>query len=229
MPCISLPTAMLIGGGLSAAGGVASAVIGSGAAKSAAQTQAQAAQTASEQQRQMFEETRQTLSPFVSAGTATLPELKNLLGLGSGGTAGIIDTLKQLPGYQFALQQGLQATQNSFAAQGLGSSGAAMKGAANYAEGLAGETYNELFSNLMSTAGLGENAAALTGQIGMGTQNSISNLLTGSAAATAAGTIGSANAITGGINSAIGGITNSLYTPLMWNALKQGGLYGSGG
>ena len=58
--------------------------------------------------------------------------------------------LAQTPGYQFTLQQGLQATQNSYAAQGLGTSGAALKGAANYSEGLASTTYEQQYQNWLN-------------------------------------------------------------------------------
>ncbi len=58
-----------------------------------------------------------------------------------------IENLEKTPGYQFTLDQGLKAVQNSYAAQGLGTSGAAMKGAADYAEGLASTTYQNQFKN----------------------------------------------------------------------------------
>lgn len=59
-------------------------------------------------------------------------------------------TLEATPGYQFALSQGLKATQNSAAARGLGVSGAAMKGAAAYATGLADNTYQQQFNQLQT-------------------------------------------------------------------------------
>ncbi len=55
--------------------------------------------------------------------------------------------LEATPGYQFNLAQGLQATQNSASARGLGVSGAAMKGAATFATGLADSTYQNQFNN----------------------------------------------------------------------------------
>jgi hypothetical protein len=64
-----------------------------------------------------------------------------------GAFAPTMDQLSQTPGYQFTLQQGEQAVQNSAAALGLGSSGPALKGAVNYAEGLAGTTYQQQFNN----------------------------------------------------------------------------------
>lgn len=54
--------------------------------------------------------------------------------------------LEQTPGYQFTRSQGLQAVQNSAAARGLGVSGAAMKGAATFATGLADSTYQQQFA-----------------------------------------------------------------------------------
>ena len=50
--------------------------------------------------------------------------------------------LESTPGYQFTLNQGEKAVQNSAAARGLGVSGAALKGAATYATGLSDSTYN---------------------------------------------------------------------------------------
>src|SRR5664279_3895511 len=55
--------------------------------------------------------------------------------------------LEKTPGYQFTLNQGLQSTQNSAAARGLGVSGAALKGAAAYATGLANTNYQTQFNN----------------------------------------------------------------------------------
>lgn len=57
--------------------------------------------------------------------------------------------LEATPGYQFAKSQGLQATQNSAAARGLGVSGAALKGAATFATGLADNTYGAQFTRAM--------------------------------------------------------------------------------
>lgn len=78
------------------------------------------------------------------------------LGQGSAGQA----QLEALPGYQFALAQGLQANQNAMAAKGLGVSGAAMKGAATFATGLANSTYGDQFNRLMQGANFTAGTAA---------------------------------------------------------------------
>jgi len=66
------------------------------------------------------------------------------------------------PGYQFQLQQGLQATQATNAARGLGSSGMNDAAQTQYAEGLASSTYQQDFNNLalLSGATTGSPAAA---------------------------------------------------------------------
>lgn len=86
-----------------------------------------------------------TENPLAAANTFQLPSNLALLA--------------QTPGYQFTLQQGLEATQNGFAAQGLGTSGAALKGAANYAENLASTTYQQQFQNYLNANQLQSTAA----------------------------------------------------------------------
>ena len=54
--------------------------------------------------------------------------------------------MRQTPGYQFTLAQGLKATQSAAAARGLGVSGSALKGAGTYATGLADKTYLDQFN-----------------------------------------------------------------------------------
>ncbi len=238
MASISVPTALAIAG---TAASVGSAVIGSDAATSAAQTQANAANNASAQQLAMFEQLRTSLQPFVNTGTAANSQLAALTGTNAGGnpltaplTKPFQPTMAQLaatPGYQFSLQQGLEATQNSYAAQGLGASGAAEKGAANYAEGLAGTTYQQQFGNYLAQnqqiynmlGGLnsqGENAAAGVGNAGLGAATTAGGFSTSGAAASAAGTIGAANAISGGIT----GAGNAASTAAL---LSGSGLFGS--
>ena len=54
--------------------------------------------------------------------------------------------LEATPGYQFTRNQGLKAVQNSAAARGLGSSGMAQRGAAEYATGLADTTWQNVYA-----------------------------------------------------------------------------------
>ncbi len=68
-------------------------------------------------------------------------------------------------------------------------------------------------------ANLGQNAAATTGQLGNQSVLNQGNLLTSGAAASAAGTVGSANALSAGLNSAAQSPLNYL---LLNNSLNGG-------
>jgi len=212
--------AAVIGGSIAAVGALGSAVIGSSAAQSAANTQASAARNAAQVQMTMFNKTQENLAPWISGGGDALRALMTLTGSGAGGnpltaplTKPFAPTMEQLmatPGYQFTLNQGLQATQNAFAAQGLGTSGAAMKGAIGYAEGLASTTYQQQFQNywsqnqniynmLSGISTTGANAGANLGSTSQAVGANIGNNLTSAGAAQAAGIVGSANALSGGL------------------------------
>lgn len=222
--CITIPTIAAVGGG------IASAVIGGNAAEDAANTQADAAKSAQAASQAQYQQTRSDLAPYRAVGDAASPTYQALLGIGSGSgsapnMAQVQAALAQTPGYQFALQQGTQATQNGFAAQGLGISGASLKGAANYAEGLAGTTYQSILGNYYNAMGLGESAAAQTGALGATLTGQANAAGTSAAAASAAGTVGAANATIGGINSALGGVNNAM----LLSSLNSGGLYGNAG
>ena len=221
-----MPVAAAIG-----IGSVASAVIGSSAAKSAAKTQAAAETSAANTMSQQYQQTRADLSPYNTAGQTAVQNIEAMPGFSFAPT---MQQLEQTPGYQFTRDQGLLSTQNGYAAQGLGSSGNALAGAARYAEGLAGTTYQNQFANAMSTyqanlakqqglAGLGESAAAQTGSFGTQTAANIGQTAVGAANAQAAGTVGAANAISGGIN----GISQA-YLANQFLSQSNGGLYGGG-
>jgi hypothetical protein len=121
----------------------------------------------------------------------------------------------------------LEAAQNGFASKGLGSSGAAMKGAADYATGLANNTLvtqQQIFSanqqnaynKLMGGASMGENAAAQTGTIGSNYVNAATQAQMSGANASAAGTIGSANAWANGLTNAGNGYAQyEMYNSLL--------------
>ena len=237
MPSV-LPAAVLGAGAL----GLGGSALQAGAAKSAASTQAQAADTAANNTLSMFEQTKGLLSPFVSAGTGALAGLNAALPSLTSNWNPTPAALAATPGYEFNLQQGQQAVQNAFTPGGLGSgtvsgsgyspSGPGLKGAEQYAVGLANTTWQNVgqfalaqrlqqFNMLYSPVQLGENAAAMTGQQGLSATQSANNFLTSGAAASAAGTVGSANAIAGGL-SGVG--SNALNYALLQNS----GLFGGG-
>lgn len=243
MPSVSLPVAVLASGAISAGTSLLGGLNSSKAATQAADVQSQAANQAAQNQLAEFGQIRSDLAPFRDAGSGAISTLAPLIGTAPGTNpltapltrpfAPTLAQLQQTPGYQFVLDQGQKAVTNSFAAQGLGSSGAALKGAANYAEGLAGTTFQQQFQNYLAQnqqiynmisgqGNLGENAAAQTGALG--TQNTLAanNFATSGAAATAGGIVGSANAL----NSALSGISGAGSSTGLLLALNQGGLFG---
>jgi hypothetical protein len=207
---------------------VGSAVVGAGSSLAASSKQAKASKKASDVQERMYQQTREDLLPYNEAGQYATGQLRNRL---TELTSPIVmdqATLEKTPGYQFNLAQGLKATQNSAAARGLGTSGAALKGAATFATGLADSTYQNQFNNeninrtnaynrLMGLAQLGESAAAQTGAYATQTGQGIAN-----------STIQGGNAQAAGINGAANALTNGVNNYLSYDYLRNGGMYGMG-
>lgn len=183
----------------------------------ASQNQSNAANNASNTQLQMFQQTQQNLSPFIQAGQGANAALAAGTGLNTANplsspllqapTANLSEAaLEQTPGYQFNLYQGLKGLQNSYAAQGLGSSGAAVKGAEQYATGLADSTYQNQYNNavtnqtnqfnrLLSLSELGQSSAAGLGNTGQQTASNIGNNTIQAANAGSAALTGTGNAL----------------------------------
>ena len=117
------------------------------------------------------------------------------------------------PGYQFRLQQGQEAA-NRMANLGGGLMGGnALKGLEDYTQGQASQEYQNAFNrfqtqrtNIYNTlagiAGLGQNAYNTTAGAGAQAANTVGNTIQGLGAAQAGGTVGAANALTGGLTNA---------------------------
>jgi len=213
---------------------VATAVIGAGVlgagatiygANKAADAQTAASQNAANTSLSMYNTTRGDLAPFRAIGGQAAGDLSSRL---SELTSPIVmdqATLEKTPGYQFNLTQGQRAVTNSAAARGLGSSGAALKGAATFATGLADSTYQNQFQNavtnqsnaynrLKGLVDTGENASAQTGTAGTAAAN------------TAAGAqIGAGNAQAAASNATGGALSNLASNIGGYAAYK--GLYGT--
>lgn len=179
---------------IAAAATVAGAGIQAYGANKAANAQKDAAQRAADVQLEMYHTTRGDLMPYNVGGQKAF-EAANKLIMGS--PREITANLEALPGYQFTKTQGLKAIQNSASARGLGVSGAALKGAAGFATGLADATHGAQFSRLMDSARLGESAAAQTGAAGTAAAQGAGAAYIGAGNAQAAGIMGMANAAGG--------------------------------
>lgn len=212
---------LLIGGAIQAGGSILSGILGGNAASKAAQQQAAAGKAAASGQQAAGTQAQNDLQmalknetgneqPFVSAGQGAVGNLAQLLQPGGSLTQGYSNfsaptgvTMQNDPGYQFQLQQGMNAIQNSAAARGgLLSTGTA-KNLNNYAQGTASQAFNDVYnraltsyqtnqnnfntnnnntySRLSGLAGLGQNAASSLNSITNSGTQAMANNLTGNA------------------------------------------------
>jgi len=187
--------------GIGTVANIGGSLLAGSASKSAASTEAGYSQQAAANQQNEFNTNQNYQNPYIQAGTNDLSAYQNQYQNTNSALTGAFNKAQALstpgtmtqaqleatPGYQFSLNQGLQATQANAASRGLGVSGAAMKGATNYATGLASNTYqnvfnqqqqqyqnaNQQFSNQYNQQSLIGNQ--LQGVVGMG-ENAASNL-----------------------------------------------------
>lgn len=271
-------------GGIAAAGAsIAGSSAQSSATKSASKEQEDAQKYAADIQQQMYNTTRGDLSPYNTIGQGAANQLSSLTLGQKQPTMSTVNynpvsytpvkmdeaTLQQTPGYQFNLAQGLKSTQNSAAARGLGTSGAALKAASSYATGLADSTYQNQFANattnaqnvynanransdaqytaglnnsvnqynsqvqnqsnaynrLLGLAGLGESAAAQTGNAATATGQNIGNNAVSTGQSIGNNLIQGGNAQAGGYLGAANALNSGVSNYLQLNALK--GIYGN--
>ncbi len=116
---------------------------------------------------------RDYYDPYSKAGEGSLAMLGNALGLnGAEGNAAATQAFQSSPGYQFALNQGLQGVQRSAAAKGMLNSGNTMMALNDYAQGVANQDYGNWLSRVGGLTQLGLSAAG--GETGR--QNTLSGL-----------------------------------------------------
>lgn len=164
--------AAVIGGVVSGVGSVAGGVAaGKGAAKAAAIQQ----QTSREQMQfaqNMYDKTAATYAPDITYGNRASDAISNLLGIGNGGTAAATqaqqDAFKNWrdsTGYQFNLNQGLNAINSNAYAQGAGNSGATMKALQDRGNQVADTYFGNYLSQLGGQQAVGMQAkGAMAGQ-----------------------------------------------------------------
>lgn len=107
--------------------------------------------------------------------------------------------ISETPGYQFRMDQGVNALNRSLAATGNRLSGRAVKAATRYGQGLASQEFSNRFNRLASLSGRGQAAVETSGQAGMQAAGQIGNSLMAGGRARAAGIAGKNQAIQGGI------------------------------
>lgn len=219
---------MPIGAGIMAAGGIANSFIGSSASKKASSQQVAAQQAALALQQKMYGDAVGRAEPYINTGKGAMLSLGSLYGIGEDGSFSFdnamnpaaLDAFRRSPDYQFAMQEGIRGLGFSNAAQGLLRSSEHLRSATRFAEGLATQNFGNYVGNLRGIAGMGLDATKSINSVGLGFGQMGSSTMGAIGNAQAAGTMGSANALAGGINSVTNALTsynaytrnNSAYT-----------------
>jgi hypothetical protein len=188
---------MGVGAAIGAIGSIGSAAINMQSATNAARIQSGTAIQVAGMQQAQFNQNQARSQPFVDAGTSATNFLSGL----QNNPNAQLNALQNSPGYQFALDQGLKSTQSGYAARGLGTSGAALKGAAQYATGLAQQTYQQnVLAPAQFLSNLGESSAAGVSGLGAASAANAGAALIGGSNAAAAGTVASGQALGQGLS-----------------------------
>lgn len=179
--------------------GFVSDLFGGGAVKAA--KQASNAQIKMERERnalieKQYQQTRTDLEPYRNAGAPALSSYMDFLGLnGAEGGARFMDMFKNAsPGYQWGLDQGVQAIDRSAAARGRLNSGATGMALGQWGQDYGLQQLGNHANRFLGVAEMGQNASAQTGSFGAAAAQQMGEGLSNIGNAQAAGIIGAQNA-----------------------------------
>jgi hypothetical protein len=178
------------------------------AAKSAARTQADAAGRAMDQERAMYEQGREDLAPYREQGYTALKDIEQMKPFltsqfGPEQFGQYLD-----PSMAFRQRIGTQATERLANVGGGAIGGNTLRALTDYGQNLAATEYGNAFNRFQTERGNIYNTLANIAGMGQGAVNTgvrsgetfaagQTGLITGGAAAQAAGTVGAANAVGG--------------------------------
>ena len=196
---------IIIAAGIATAGGIASSIISGKKAKKAT---IKSAEIAAATQEKALETSVDLNEPFRQAGLGALDLLNQIFVQGDTGQ------LEELPGISFLREQGEQAIGRAQSARGNFLSGAGVKEAIRFNQGLASTNLAQATDPLFDLANIGQAAAAGVGNQAVQTGRGVAQtqLIAGQARANQAVNIGSS------INT---GLNNFLFTALAGGAFDQ--------
>lgn len=235
-----MPIGAIIGGIGAIVGGVAQ----SRAANKSAQAQQYATDRQIEVQREQLafdrqqaaqaqanlERERQERAPWIESGRNALAGLNYEMGMG--GRPANYAGFQATPGYQFRVDQGMDAINQTAAARGMRMGGNTLKALADYNQGQASQEYGNYYNRLAGLAGTGQtamnqsaglvqaqaNVGAGTAARGYGYANAVGGALQNNANAQATSFQKNANAVNSGLNNLA-----TVY------GMYQGGMFGQPG
>lgn len=184
-----------------------SSIFGAQAASKAADTQAAAQSQANQLAYSMFKEQQAAQEPWRQAGIGALGKLT----AASDYTPFGMDQFKADPGYGFRLSEGQKALERSAAARSGLISGGALKAATRYGQEAGSQEYTNAFNRyqterqaklgpLQSLAGIGQSATNQMGANAGNYSNTAGQGITSIGNVQAAGQMGRANALAGGVS-----------------------------
>ena len=171
---------------LSLGGNLLSGYLQSRSAGKASDALLQAGRESDALQKYMYDTTRGDFAPYREAGTDALGQIRNLLADPS--------AITKQADYQFGLDQGRNALENSASARGMTYSGAQSKALNQFGQDYAGSKLNDSYNRLASIAGIGQQATGSTAQAGTQYAQSAGNTLQNMGNARASGYVGQGNA-----------------------------------
>jgi len=199
--------------GTMAAVSIGSGIMQSNAARDAARMQADSASRAMDQERAMYEQGREDLAPYREQGYTALRDIERMKPFltsqfGPEQFGQYLD-----PSMAFRQRLGTQATERLANVGGGAISGNTLRSLTDYGQNLASTEYGNAFgrfqderrniyNTLANIAGMGQQSVNTGVQSGQNFAAGQTGLITGGAAAQAAGTVGASNALAGGFQGA---------------------------
>lgn len=216
-----------------AAVGLVGGALGSSASKKAAKQQEALSRDALTLQANQIYKMQADQEPYMQSGREANSTLAALLGQGGEFSKDL--NVEMDPGFAFGQQEGEKALMRQLSARGLRMAPASMQALLRYNQDYTGTKYNEAFQRALANrqsrfgmlsdlANRGQASASNSAQAGQAGAASMSGLLTGIGNAQASGTMGSANAWGGAINTA----GNAFMQQQMLNQYLKGQNQGGG-
>jgi len=186
---------------------VGSSLIGGYAANKAAGTQADAMNRSAELQNQQYQDTVARQKPFYDVGVNALPELVEA----SKYRNFDMNQFQADPGYAFRLSEGQKALERSAAARGGLLSGGTGKALQRFGQDYGSQEYTNAFNRyqaertarlqpLQALTGMGQSTGQQISSAGQTMASNVGDAMGSAAAARASGYVGTANALTSGLN-----------------------------
>ena len=229
---------------------VGSAVVGAYAASKAAESKEEAINKASSAEerstirrinfeREMLEQQREDLAPWRQIGESALRRLESGVRRGEYDPGSFDFDFEADPGYEFRLQEGVNALDASAAARGRLRSGAQDKAIMSYGQDLASQEYGNAFSRaiqeyqmeagrksdefnrLAALSGIGQSATSQTVRAGQNTQQNIGNAITRSGWAQAQNYLRRGQARSSFYGDAAGAVNQGVQNYLLYDYMKN--------